>query len=117
MALLTKSDILKADDLKKEKIEVKEWGGHVFIRSMTSTERDAIEQSLYSGEGEKVNTKGLRARLLSLTIVDDKNKRLFDEKDMRELGKKNAQVLSKLFEVAQKLSGMTAEDKEALAKN
>ena len=41
--LLTKDAILQAQDSKLEKLEVPEWGGHVFIKSMSGTERDNFE--------------------------------------------------------------------------
>jgi hypothetical protein len=52
-----------------------------------------------------------------LTIVDEEGNRLFSDADVKLLGQKSAAALDKLFEVAQKLSGLKDEDVEELAKN
>jgi hypothetical protein len=48
---LTRDSILNAKDLKKELVKVPEWGGEVYVRCMTGSERDAFESEAYqSGE-------------------------------------------------------------------
>ncbi len=47
MGLLTKDDILGADDLATEDVEVPEWGGCVRVRALTGTERDAFEAAMF----------------------------------------------------------------------
>ena len=42
MALLSKEQILKSDDLKSEIVAVPEWGGDVKVRVMTGTELSLI---------------------------------------------------------------------------
>jgi len=44
---LNKEQILRADDLKTEEVDVPEWGGSVRVRVLTGTERDAFESSIY----------------------------------------------------------------------
>lgn len=117
--LLTKEAILQAQDLPFEDVEVPEWGGTVRIRTLTGTERDAFESSVARKQGKDVimNYKNIRAKLVALTVVDGEGNRLFDDDDAKELGKKSANVLDRLFEVAQRLSGLRDEDVEELAKN
>jgi hypothetical protein len=116
---LSKDDILKAQDQILEEVYVPEWGGSVFIRSMTGVERDAFEASNFQkdrkGGDYQLNMTNIRARLLSLTICDDKGVRLFE--DAGKLGGKSAKVLARLFEMSQRLSGITKEDVEDMAKN
>ncbi len=116
---LSKDDILKAKDAKLEEVHVPEWGGSVFIRSMTGVERDSFDASNFTKDrkgGEyQVNLANMRARLLSLTICDENGVRLFE--DAGKLGGKSAKVLSRLFEIAQRLSGITKEEVEDAAKN
>ena len=45
-ALLTKEQMLAADDIKSERVEVPEWGGDVMVRGLTGTQRDAWEASM-----------------------------------------------------------------------
>jgi hypothetical protein len=114
--MLTKDAIFAADDLPREKVSVPEWGGHVYVRSMTGTERDAFEESINAG-GELKNFANFRARLAVLTVVDAEGKRLFDDKDVKALGKKSAAALTRVFNAATKLSGLSTADVAELAKN
>jgi len=114
--VLNKSDILKAQDLKTESVKVPEWGGEVIIRTMTGSERDSYEQRIVRGN-QKNEYIDIRATFLSLTIIDDKGERLFDEQDIKALGGKSAAALDRLFEVAQKLNGLRNDDIEELAGN
>lgn len=117
--LLGKEAILKAQDLTFEEVEVKEWGGKVRIRTLTGTERDEYEMQLFSTKGKNVewNRKNFRSKLLVLTIVDEKNQRLFTEKDIDALGAKNSQPIDMLATIAMKINGIMAKDVDDLTKN
>ena len=117
--MLTKDQILKANDLVTQEVDVPEWGGVVTVKGMTGTERDSFEQAIIETKGNstKANLANIRARLCALTMVDDKGERLFADSEMRMLGNKSAKALDKVFAVAQKLNGMSPDDVEELAKN
>lgn len=119
MAILTREQILQAQDLHTEEVAVPEWGGSVLVRGMTGTERDAFEASILemNGKGSRMDMRNLRAKLAALCMVDEQGERVFTEKDAGELGKKSATALSRVFEAAQRLSGLTAADVEELQKN
>lgn len=119
MKLLTRDAILQAEDLPTEDIEVEEWGGAVRVRALTGAERDAFEQSIVEqrGKSTRVNMRNIRAKLVALTVVDADGKRLFSDKDAELLGKKSAAALDRVFEVAQRLSGLSPEDMEELSGN
>jgi hypothetical protein len=116
---LTRDDILSADDMKTEEVEVPEWGGCLNVRSLTGTERDTFEASLISqkGKGRAVSLDNLRAKLVALTAIDEKGKRIFTDFDIVELGKKSAAALDRVFDKAQELSGLKQTDIEELTKN
>ena len=42
MNILSKDAILAADDLPRETVHVPEWGGDVYVRTMSGTDRDAF---------------------------------------------------------------------------
>ena len=119
MSLLTREAILAASDLVTERVLVPEWGGEVLVRSLTGAERDAFEAASFitRGQTREVNLANLRARLLALALVDETGSALFVEADIVALGRKNARVLDRLFEIAQRLSGLGPKDIETLAKN
>lgn len=112
---LTRDEILKADDIKTEKVEVPEWGGDVFIRTMSGAERDDFEGSLI--RGKKTNLANIRAKLCALVVVDAEGKKLFSEKDVSALGRKSAKALDRVFTATQKLNGISPEDVEDMVKN
>jgi len=119
MKLLTRDAILQAQDLPTQDVEVPEWGGTVRVRALTGAERDAFEQSIVEqrGKSTRMNLQNVRAKLVALTVVDENGNRIFSDADAKLLGQKSAAALNRVFEVAQKLSGITPEDVEELTKN
>lgn len=120
MKVLSRDEILNCQDLQTETVDCPEWGGAVIVRPLSGAERDRFEQSnlIRKGKGSKidfeVNGVNIRARLCYLCIVDESGKRLFTEHDVDALGKKNSAALNRVFEVAQRLSGLTKQDIEEL---
>ena len=49
---LTRDLILGMDDLSRVRVDVPEWGGHLFVRSMTGMERDAFEGAMFNAKSE-----------------------------------------------------------------
>lgn len=108
--------ILGTDDMRYEIVDVPEWNGKVRIRSMTGEERDAFESSI-AGEGKKMNTQNIRAKMVMLTVVNSKGERIFNKDQIDALGKKSAAALNRVYEASAKLSAITKADVEELAKN
>ena len=117
MALLTKQEILDIQDIEIEQVDVVEWGGHVFVKGMSGIERDTFEASIVQQRGKdaRVNMVNIRAKLAAQTICDEEGVKMFTEKDVHALGKKSASALQRVFDVAQRLSGITGDDIEELA--
>lgn len=116
---LNREAILAAEDLPRELVEVPEWGGAVYVRALTGAERDQFEASIVEQRGRDVrmNMRNIRAKLVALTVVDEGGQRIFTDDDVAALGGKSAAALDRLFAVAQRLSGLSKEDVEELAKN
>lgn len=116
---LKKDQILSANDILREEVEVPEWGGAVLVQGLTGKERDQLEASMIQGKGKKaqVNLENLRAKLVARTIVDETGTRVFEDADIPALAKKSAAALNRVYEVAQRLSGITQEDVDELTKN
>jgi hypothetical protein len=121
---LTREEILGADDRTTETVDVPEWGGVVTVRSLTGTQRGQYEASgtsmTFDGSGKPTitprNPELLRARIVSMSLVDAEGKQLFTEADLLALGGKNAEVLSRIGDVALRLAGLTKRDLEVLEK-
>lgn len=125
MNVLTRDQILAANDLLTERVKVPEWSANgnkedavVIVRGMTGTERNHLEASVVRGQGRdaSVNIENLYARMVSICVVDENGKRLFSDSDIGALGGKSAVALARVMEVVQRLSGMTQEDVEDLTK-
>ena len=116
MRLLSKDQILEADDLKSEIVSVPEWGGDVRVRMMTGTERDAFEASVFDAKGKdsKINMKNLRAKLIVLTVIGEGGEKLFTDADVEVLGGKSAKALDKVFAIAQQINGIGQKEVEEL---
>lgn len=116
MALLSRDQILKADDLKTEDIPVPEWGGDVRIKTLKGKERDAFEQSMVETKGgkQRQNLKNFRARLIAKCIVTEAGELMFSPPDIEPLGEKSAAALSRVFDACQKLNGFSESDVEEL---
>ncbi len=115
MALLTKEQILKADDLDKEVVEVPEWGGEVYVAQMMASDRDTFEASLIK-DGKRDMTN-MRARLAALTIVDSEGERMFGDREAAALGRKSASAMARVFDTACRLNGIGDRDVEELSGN
>ena len=118
MVVLDRRSILDTTDLKREYVDVPEWGGTVIIRALTGSERDAYEAEIVGSDGgtsRKFNLANIRARLVARTVIDESGKRLFLDADIPVLGGKSAAVLDRLFTVAQRLSGLSQADVKELA--
>ncbi len=117
--LLTRKQILEAKDIEDEIVPVPEWGGSVKVQGLTGTERDQFESALLKGKGKNttMNLRNVRAKLVAHSIVVDDGNRVFNDHEVGVLGAKSAAALDRVFAVAQKLSGITKEDVEELAKN
>lgn len=114
--MLSKQDILKADDSKAIEVEVPEWGGTVIVGTMSGFARDQFEAAII-GKNGGANMVNIRAKLAASTLQDEKGNLLFSDKDVASLGKKSAAALDRVFEAAQKLNRITEADVEELAKN
>jgi len=115
--ILNKEQILQSQDLPKELVNVPEWGGEVYVRALTGTERDAFETSIVGGNASSKDLSNIRARLAALTLCDEEGKALFSLKEAVDLGQKSAKALDRVFSVAQRLNGIGAGDVDELAKN
>jgi hypothetical protein len=122
---LNRTDLLKKEELKKEKVDLGK-SEFVFVRQMTGRERDRFEQSLIK---EKKDTKGnvisydrsledFRAKLAVCTVCDEEGKAVFLPDDASLLSQNmSAARLEAIVNAAQKLNAISEEDKEALVKN
>lgn len=119
IVLLTRDQIVNAQDLETRDVEVPEWGGWVRVKALTGRERDEFEQSTVETRGNKVkqNLTNFRAKLVALTVVDTDGHKVFSKQDVAYLGLKSAAALQRVFNAAAELSGMSDKDVEELTED
>jgi hypothetical protein len=128
--ILTAEDFLtRGKKLPREKVEIPELDGHVFVITMNGAVRDEWEYHTFIKGREKevektgkavvdeANMKNMRASLAAICTVDENDKRLFTIEQMLELTKVNAKILDRIFTVAQRLNGLGKGDLELKTKN
>lgn len=116
--MLTKEQILAAEDRAFEEVQIPEWGGSVRVRALGCDDKDALDASLVSigkdGKAQQDLTHW-RRKVLELSLVDDQNRRLFAAADAEALGQKSPTVADRIITVAMRLSfpaGVSVEETE-----
>jgi hypothetical protein len=104
--------ILGADDLPTEIVDVPEWDTKVHVRGLTASERDAYISEVVNPETGQMRWKNASALLVCRTLVDEDGARVFTDSDASDLGDKSSAALSRLFNTAMRLSGLTQADVE-----
>lgn len=116
MTLLSKDQILGADDLPTRDVEVPEWGGTVRVRGLTGKERDNLE--VQNAIARKIGTDiDARGATVGRCMLDEHGNRLFTDREVGALGRKSAAPLDRLFDVVRDMSGMTDEDLKRAAED
>lgn len=118
---LSKQDIIKVKDSVVERVEVPEWNGEVYLRSITASERGQIEAAAASfreSKGKDASfARTFTVKIVAMSLCDESGARLFNDDEVSQLGQKNARVIARLAERAQHLSGFSKEDLDELEKN
>jgi len=123
---MNRSEFLAFADQTIEKVHIKEMNDDFYVRSLNAGEKAAWEYEAISVEnnkqGSKVNlTKSrmitARERLVEIAVCNQDGSRFFAEGDAAAIGRKNANIVSTLYDVAARLSGISQEDLEAISKN
>jgi hypothetical protein len=116
MAILSAAEIDAVNDAVTETVPVPEWGGEVIIRGMTGTERDFFEAGMF--KGGKLDRRNYRSKLLAKVLVNENGTRIYtDDAGAARLGKRNAGVIDRLYDIAAGLSGLADDDQEEMEGN
>ncbi len=109
--------------IPREQVEIPALGGHVFVRGMTGAERDRFEaralltRQLTDVAAAEKAYDNYKARLLASCIVDEQGRRIVPQGGEAALGDLPGAVLSRLFDVCLRLSGLGADAVDDAEKN
>lgn len=104
-------------------VDVPEWGGRVFVRSLSGRERDRFDDLnlVEVSEGKlEFNSEDYRARLAAMSICNEGGTLLYDvanERDIKILADKNGCALERICEKAKEISGLDRKSRESDRKN
>ena len=114
MSILSIDQILAANDMECERVNVPEWGGDICLRTLMGWERDKLNQE---AQGENVLLH-FRAKVVARSLCDESGKTLgVTDEQMIALSNKSGKVLDQLFEICCKLSGIGAQDQATVEAN
>lgn len=118
MKVLNKEDILSANDVELELLEVEEWGGAVYIGAMSVEERLMFDDTHCDENGKFRNLKdpNLVYDMLELTLKNEDGTKMFGRDDIKQLKSKNAKVVHKIFYKALNANYVSAEAAEVVKK-
>lgn len=110
-----KDDILQADDLQREAVDVDAWGVTVYVQELPAldmqgwaTRMDELQEEIISGEADV----DWRAELLVETLVDEDGERIFEDSDVPELSRKANTVLDELADASMRVNGFDPDEME-----
>lgn len=112
--MLTREQILAADDLKSEEVDVPEWGGSVRVTTMTGLARDVFQESMQ--EGDK-SISYFQNSLIVATVVGDDGLPLFTAADINALRLKSSGAVTRVTKVAERLNSFGPAAVETAGKN
>lgn len=119
MSLLTRDQILSAQDHKTERVSIPDWGGDVFVRTLSASEWSQYENDSMIGEtGNKhVDAANLRARLVILCCVDESKKQIFTMADMESINSKHIANVELVYDASMKINRQDSEGKKTTQGN
>ena len=110
--MLTRDAILSADDTPLRPVEVPEWGGTVFVRSMTLAALQVMTDQIKARGGDE------NAAFIAVQVTLDENgKRLFQDADEDQLKTRSVKALNRIVAAFNEANGLTAEKVEAAEGN
>lgn len=116
---LTFDEIIGANDKRIEEVEVPEWGGTVFVQSVSGTHRDEFDAYQYKhriGDNE-VNLKNFRALVCVLGMCDKDGVPLCGFDKVMAVGAKNCIALHRVYDVSKRLNAIGDDEVGDAVKN
>lgn len=97
-------------------VDVPEWGGEVYIRSLSVGEVDRYESAVNQWTKGNSPGHGCRALLVAMGLCDESGKRLFTDADANGLSNHPDAVMQRLCTEIRVLSGMDPAQQDDAAK-
>lgn len=102
---LTAESILQSEDFAYADVDCPEWGGTVRVRSLSGAQRVTLKKAIDAGQSD------IDEMLCVMCIVDGDGNRIFNQKQIGELSRKNTKAISRVAIRVLEISGMRDPDK------
>lgn len=110
---LTVGDILAADDITTEEVEVPEWGGTVTIQGFTKARQQQLRKMATDPRTGQLDNEKLEMQIFIYGVIDPK----FEPVQATELKEKSAGALDTVITRILAISGMTRESVQEATKS
>lgn len=103
---------LKTTRPEMSELYIPEIGKKFLIRTLTGQEVDAYRSSIVIGKGQNqsVNQRGMRAKLVVLSLGNPDGSRMLTDKDASMVQSWPSRILERIFDRSRKFNGLTEED-------
>lgn len=110
--------ILKSEDIKLNKIHVKEWGCDIYIKQICPREQNEYFQ--WCDEERKkygeLSIGRVNSKYVTMLVCDENGKRVFSDDDFDKIMEKNACVINYIAEKINDINTFTTAEVEDIAK-
>lgn len=109
MSCLNKDQIFAINDYKIERVDVPEWGGHVYVKVITAKQREVWENTVVTGSKEEgaLTSCELRILLVLMSCCDEAGNLLFTVNDFEALKAKSIVAFDRIYEASCKFNVVT----------
>jgi len=115
MPILSRAEIIGAQDLKTIEVDVPEWGGTVRLRMLSAAERFAVNEA--ANQGGEFDPAKFQTTLIEKTAVDESGMPIFEKGDAAALAAKSSGAIARVFEAAATLNGLGAKSADVAEGN
>lgn len=112
MASELRKRILETADIQSEMVEIPEWGVKVEVRGLTAAERAKLLQRAADPSGQLRLDRWFADLTIASTFDPETGERVFDPADRDALNSKSGSAVSKIVDVATRLSGLSEDSVE-----
>lgn len=119
MGSLSMQDIVESNDMELEELEVEEWGGSVYLGSLSLADRINYEEKHRNEKGTIGNPSDTKyiLDLLQITLRDDEGEYLFpNAEDAQFLAEKKDTVILRIFKACSEHHSIDKSDIEDIKK-
>lgn len=102
---LTRDKIFaKAPEFRRERVEVPQWGGHVYVQQISAKDFEAWQDWIVKQENAK-NPQSHRAAFIVDCVCDENGKAIFTERsDLNVLGEHQNAVIDLLYDACKRVN-------------